>query len=88
MGRFRSGSLSSGDAGAGLVRTGSGRTAVKPEEAVVEDEYLEDNGDGDENAGLGNDSFAKGLSRQSSLPSRRCKWTFLQDLSGDQPGMC
>jgi len=69
MGRFRSGSLSSGDAAAGLVRKGSGREAVRPEEAVVEDEYLEE----EETSGMGNEGFAKGLSRQSSLPSRRCE---------------
>lgn len=69
MGRFRSGSLSSGDAAAGLVRKGSGRDAVRTEEAVVEDEDYEES----EQVGLGNESFAKGLSRQSSLPSRRCE---------------
>jgi hypothetical protein len=69
MGRFRSGSLSSGDPNVGLVRKGSGRDAVRTEEAVVEDEDYEEA----ENAGLGNESFAKGLSRQSSLPSRRCE---------------
>jgi hypothetical protein len=66
MGRFRSGSLSSGDAGANLVRKGSGREAVRPEEAVVEDEDPET----ETTEGTG---FAKGLSRQSSLPSRRCE---------------
>jgi hypothetical protein len=69
MGRFRSGSLSSGDPNVGLVRKGSGRDAVRTEEAVVEDEDFEET----ENTGLGNESFAKGLSRQSSLPSRRCE---------------
>jgi hypothetical protein len=68
MGRFRSGSLSSGDAAAGLVRKGSGRDAVRTEEAVVEDEVEET-----EAVGTESESFAKGLSRQSSLPSRRCK---------------
>jgi len=69
MGRFRSGSLSSSDQGVGLVRKGSGREAVMTEEAVVEDEGYEEI----ESAGFGNESFAKGLSRQSSLPSRRCE---------------
>ena len=69
MGRFRSGSLSSSDQGDGLVRKGSGREAVMTEEAVVEDEGYEEI----ESVGFGNESFAKGLSRQSSLPSRRCK---------------
>jgi len=64
--RFRSGSLSSGDAGVNLVRKGSGREAVRTEEAVVEDEDPEEQQAGTEN-------FAKGLSRQSSLPSRRCE---------------
>jgi hypothetical protein len=73
MGRFRSGSLSSGDAAAGLVRKGSGRDAVRPEEAVVEDEGFDEN----EYAESGNDGFAKGLSRQSSLPSRRCEYLSL-----------
>lgn len=79
VGRFRSGSLSSGDAAAavGLARRGSGREAVRTEEVVVEDQDLEE-GEG-EGAGAGGGgmenggNFAKGLSRQSSLPSRRCR---------------
>lgn len=67
MGRFRSGSLSSGDAASGLVRKGSGRDAVRTEEAVVEDEIEETT------EAVESESFAKGLSRQSSLPSRRCE---------------
>jgi hypothetical protein len=76
LGRFRSGSLSSTDGGSGLVRKGSGREGVRTEEVVVEDEVLE-TGDGDQEAvgGLGNEGFAKGLSRQSSLPSRRCEFS-------------
>jgi hypothetical protein len=72
--------LSSGDPGVGLVRKGSGRDAVRTEEAVVEDEDFEET----ENAGLGNESFAKGLSRQSSLPSRRCEWTLLEPHGCDE----
>ena len=60
--RFRSGSLSSGNGGdPGLVRKGSGR-AVRKEEVV--EESIEEGTT--ETA-----SWGKGLSRQSSLPSRR-----------------
>lgn len=70
--QLRSGSLSSsGDLTSGLVRKGSGRDAVRPQAVVVEDQVLED-GEGGDYTGPGQDSFAKGLSRQSSLPSRRC----------------
>lgn len=70
--QLRSGSLSSsGDITSGLVRKGSGREGVRTEEVVVEDQDLED-GEG-VGTGMENENFAKGLSRQSSLPSRRCK---------------
>jgi hypothetical protein len=60
--RFRSGSLSSGNGGdPGLVRKGSGR-AVRKEEVV--EESIEE---GTTETG----NWGKGLSRQSSLPSRR-----------------
>jgi len=60
--RFRSGSLSSGNGGdPGLVRKGSGR-AVRQEE-VVEESIEEGTTEVS--------SWGKGLSRQSSLPSRR-----------------
>lgn len=81
IGRFRSGSLSSGDAGVNLVRKGSGREAVRPEQAVVEDE------DPEEEQQAGTESFGKGLSRQSSLPSRRCKHTYRHRYTDQQSGM-
>ena len=73
--QFRSGSLSSSGQPSGLVRTGSGREGVRTEEVVVEDQALEDGDEEVTTPGTGNenDYYAKGLSRQSSLPSRRCK---------------
>lgn len=59
--RLRSGSLSSSNPDPGLVRKGSGR-AVRKEEAV-----LESTEEGTTEMG----NWGKGLSRQSSLPSRR-----------------
>ncbi|WWC90642.1 uncharacterized protein L201_005578 [Kwoniella dendrophila CBS 6074] len=59
--RFRSGSLSSGTSEGGLVRKGSGRE-VRTEEVLLETE--------DDQAS----NWGKGLSRQSSLPSRRGKF--------------
>lgn len=59
--RFRSGSLSSGNNDPGLVRKGSGR-AVRKEESVPESVE-----EGTTEMG----SWGKGLSRQSSLPSRK-----------------
>jgi hypothetical protein len=61
VGRFRSGSLTGSSPDPGLVRKGSGR-AVRKEEAV-----LEATEEGTTEVG----SWGKGLSRQSSLPSRR-----------------
>lgn len=63
--RFRSGSLSSSNPDPGLVRKGSGR-AVRKEEAVMESTL-----EGHEEGVAEMSSWGKGLSRQSSLPSRR-----------------
>lgn len=89
---FRSGSLSSGsdlDIGngpgvgvgvgvgvGGLVRKGSGRDVKK---SVVVEENLEENMLDPAASTAG--SWGKGLSRQSSLPSRRGKFFYLSSLS-------
>nr|XP_018261549.1 uncharacterized protein I303_05987 [Kwoniella dejecticola CBS 10117]OBR83707.1 hypothetical protein I303_05987 [Kwoniella dejecticola CBS 10117] len=62
--RFRSGSLSSGTSEGGLVRKGSGRE-VRTQEVVPEGEAEEGI------SGMESSTWGKGLSRQSSLPSRR-----------------
>ncbi|WVR00068.1 hypothetical protein IAU59_007210 [Kwoniella sp. CBS 9459] len=64
--RFRSGSLSSssGAPDQGLVRKGSGRE-VRKEQAVPEHQAEEGS------SGMENGTWGRGLSRQSSLPSRR-----------------
>ncbi|WVF72871.1 hypothetical protein IAT40_007689 [Kwoniella sp. CBS 6097] len=62
--RFRSGSLSSGTPDQGLVRKGSGRE-VRKEQAVPEHQVEEGS------SGMESGTWGKGLSRQSSLPSRR-----------------
>ncbi|WWD02320.1 hypothetical protein V865_000359 [Kwoniella europaea PYCC6329] len=62
--RFRSGSLSSGTSEGGLVRKGSGRE-VRTEDVVPEGEAEEGS------SGMETSNWGKGLSRQSSLPSRR-----------------
>ncbi|OCF37996.1 hypothetical protein I316_00220 [Kwoniella heveanensis BCC8398] len=62
--RFRSGSLSSGTPDQGLVRKGSGRE-VRTERAVLEHQVEEGS------SGMESGTWGKGLSRQSSLPSRR-----------------
>nr|XP_019044757.1 hypothetical protein I302_06670 [Kwoniella bestiolae CBS 10118]OCF23687.1 hypothetical protein I302_06670 [Kwoniella bestiolae CBS 10118] len=67
--RFRSGSLSSGTSEGGLVRKGSGRE-VRTEVAVPEGEVEEGS------SGMETSNWGKGLSRQSSLPSRRANPTF------------
>nr|XP_019011532.1 uncharacterized protein I206_03632 [Kwoniella pini CBS 10737]OCF50313.1 hypothetical protein I206_03632 [Kwoniella pini CBS 10737] len=64
MNRFRSGSLSSGTPEGGLVRKGSGRE-VRTQDVVPEGEAEEGS------SGMETSNWAKGLSRQSSLPSRR-----------------
>ena len=69
--RFRSGSLSSGNGDPGLVRKSSGR-AVRKEEVV--EESLEE-------GTTEVSSWGKGLSRQSSLPSRRGEYIPRIDLT-------
>lgn len=64
--RLRSGSLSSSNPDPGLVRKGSGRASVRKEEAVIESTE-----EGTTESG----TWGKGLSRQSSLPSRRGKFS-------------
>lgn len=61
--RLRSGSLSSGSDGGGLSRKGSGRSVVRTEDVVIES--------GEEGTAEIGGTWGKGLSRQSSLPSRR-----------------
>ena len=75
-GRFRSGSLTNPAPDPGLVRKGSGR-AVRKEQSVPEsgEEGTTETG-----------NFSKGLSRQSSLPSRKGVWCESCDDSTDQTG--
>jgi len=62
--RLRSGSLSAGSENGGLSRKGSGRVAaVRTEDVVIES--------GEEGTAEVSGNWGKGLSRQSSLPSRR-----------------
>ncbi|ORX38432.1 YT521-B-like domain-domain-containing protein [Kockovaella imperatae] len=79
--RFRSGSLSgssSTEETNGLVRKGSGRAAVQPQEAVIES--------GEEGSPDLNLGFGKGLTRQSSLPSRKgFNATITASPGGSQP---
>lgn len=72
--RLRSGSLSSGSDNGGLSRKGSGRASVaaRTEEAVIES--------GEEGTMETGGSWGKGLSRQSSLPSRRGEYFSLPEV--------